>query len=328
MLKQVSHRDIKPDNLFILDGEPVIGDFGLVMYPDKEPRTEHGRKLGPVDYMAPEMRSNADTAKGEPADTWALAKTLWVLLADEDCPLPGPHIPSEPACALSQRLDFTWANELDSLIERSTRMNPQERDSLEAFCAELRACLSPPPEQVATSSITDIQERISALTSRDRQEAEEAQLRRLQTNTAWMPFEQAQTKAWNDLAKLTGLSGPLGTPSGVAHPLLRLPGAAYAIFAKGGTLSSPGSGKVRIHVEIAMGKETIDSSARVAAVINVGHWYSGLVNETEVVKEIHEFPIGSAQEKRALWAVEQALDRSHEAVLRTVAEILGHIRGC
>ena len=49
----VAHRDIKPDNLFELDGQWVIGDFGLVTYPDKDPRTQHGRKLGPVDYMAP-----------------------------------------------------------------------------------------------------------------------------------------------------------------------------------------------------------------------------------------------------------------------------------
>src|SRR5207247_463379 len=50
----VWHRDIKPDNLFNLGDRWVVGDFGLVSYPDKNPRTEHGRKLGPADYMAPE----------------------------------------------------------------------------------------------------------------------------------------------------------------------------------------------------------------------------------------------------------------------------------
>jgi serine/threonine protein kinase len=58
----VAHRDIKPDNLFELDGRWVIGDFGLVTYPDEDPRTQHGRKLGPIDYMAPEMRQDADRA--------------------------------------------------------------------------------------------------------------------------------------------------------------------------------------------------------------------------------------------------------------------------
>ena len=50
----VAHRDIKPDNLFRLGGQCVIGDFGLVTYPEKDPRTAHGRRLGPTDYMAPE----------------------------------------------------------------------------------------------------------------------------------------------------------------------------------------------------------------------------------------------------------------------------------
>jgi hypothetical protein len=36
-----------------------------VTYPQKDPRTEHGRKLGPADHMAPEMRENADTAAGQ-----------------------------------------------------------------------------------------------------------------------------------------------------------------------------------------------------------------------------------------------------------------------
>jgi serine/threonine protein kinase len=49
----VAHRDIKPDNLFRLGDRWVVGDFGLVAYPEKNPLTEHGRKLGPIDYLAP-----------------------------------------------------------------------------------------------------------------------------------------------------------------------------------------------------------------------------------------------------------------------------------
>ena len=61
----VAHRDIKPDNPFELDGRWVIGDFGLVTYPDKDPRTQHGHKLGPIDYMAPEMRQTLPGVKPE-----------------------------------------------------------------------------------------------------------------------------------------------------------------------------------------------------------------------------------------------------------------------
>jgi hypothetical protein len=98
----ISHRDIKPDNLFMFDGNCVIGDFGLVTYPAKNPITRHGRKVGPLDFMAPEMRQDADRAVAEPADVWALAKTLWVLLADTELPLPGPHRAGDDAYALSE----------------------------------------------------------------------------------------------------------------------------------------------------------------------------------------------------------------------------------
>lgn len=98
--KGIGHRDIKPDNLFERDDAWLIGDFGLVTYPEKEARTQHGRKLGPVDYMAPEMRQEADTADAESADVYSLAKVLWVLVTQQELPPPGPHRADEPVYAL------------------------------------------------------------------------------------------------------------------------------------------------------------------------------------------------------------------------------------
>jgi serine/threonine protein kinase len=131
----VAHRAIKPDNLFLLDGHWVIGDFGLVTYPDKDPRTVHGRKLGSIDYMAPEMRQDADRADPGPADVWALAKTLWVLLT-------GESLPPEPAHALTGRIMFTFAAELDRLLEEATQIVPGDCPAISAVARELRACLA------------------------------------------------------------------------------------------------------------------------------------------------------------------------------------------
>jgi hypothetical protein len=54
-----------PENLLYLDGAWSVGDFGLVKYPAGQAWTEHGRKLGPTDFMAPEMRESPDTADPE-----------------------------------------------------------------------------------------------------------------------------------------------------------------------------------------------------------------------------------------------------------------------
>jgi serine/threonine protein kinase len=62
------HRDLKPDNLFDLNDNPVIGDHGLVDFPGKEAVTEATEILGPLFYIAPEMMENAETVEAGPAD--------------------------------------------------------------------------------------------------------------------------------------------------------------------------------------------------------------------------------------------------------------------
>jgi serine/threonine protein kinase len=85
----VHHRDVKPANLFRLGDEWVIGDFGLVTFPGKDAATEPGQKLGPANFVAPEMVQDATQAKAGPADVWWLAKTLWVLATGQTGPHPG-----------------------------------------------------------------------------------------------------------------------------------------------------------------------------------------------------------------------------------------------
>src|SRR5207245_8454163 len=51
--ERMFHRDIKPANLYRLGGEWVIGDFGLVEYPDKEALTATDRRFGPIYFVPP-----------------------------------------------------------------------------------------------------------------------------------------------------------------------------------------------------------------------------------------------------------------------------------
>lgn len=68
---RIGHRDIKPGNLYELDGAYLVGDFGLVALPDAATLTVQGKAIGPM-YFAPyEMRLNADTADPYPADVYS-----------------------------------------------------------------------------------------------------------------------------------------------------------------------------------------------------------------------------------------------------------------
>jgi serine/threonine protein kinase len=198
----VGHRDIKPDNLFSLDSRAVIGDFGLVTYPVKDPRTEHGRKLGPTDYMAPEMRRDADSAAPGPADVWALAKTLWVLLTDQELPLPGTHNPHEPAHALRDRITFAFAPELDLLLEKATQVEPGSRITMGDMARELHACLSEPPEVRPSASLDELHARAAALTATSRQNLAETQDRRARYTGCWDILRAIVADTASELADL------------------------------------------------------------------------------------------------------------------------------
>lgn len=88
----IAHRDIKPGNLYELDGAWLIGDFGLVALPDTDGLTAEGKPLGPAHYTAYEMIRDPSTADPHPADVYSLGKTLWVLATDQRFP-PEGHQP-------------------------------------------------------------------------------------------------------------------------------------------------------------------------------------------------------------------------------------------
>lgn len=97
----VHHRDIKPQNLFLLDGQFIVGDFGLATHPDANALTKRGKKLGPMWFIAPEMLDYTEEVDLASADLYSLAKTLWVLLAGQRYPLPGEQRANEPLMQLS-----------------------------------------------------------------------------------------------------------------------------------------------------------------------------------------------------------------------------------
>lgn len=141
--ERVWHRDIKPDNLFLLNKDWVIGDFGIASFPGKPELTPTGKKLGPYHFMAPEMWEDARSADGGPADVYSLAKTLWVLLTGRRYPFLGQLRIDNPDHRISSHLHHERLSSLERIVERCTADRPEDRPSMEEFARELNAWLSP-----------------------------------------------------------------------------------------------------------------------------------------------------------------------------------------
>ena len=325
----VAHRDIKPDNLFKLDDQWVVGDFGLVTYPEKDPRTDHGRRLGPIDFMAPEMREDADRAMPGPADVWALSKTLWVLLTGETFPLPGPHRPSDPAYALRERIIFNYAGELDLLLENSTRIDPTSREWMADFARELRACLAPPPETSASSTLPELRDRITALTTIEHEQASAARKWNRQVDRVYGELEGILNETNAELiALLPNFSispGKQARGPALIDPPNAATGPEWGRWSQGRMLRSPGKER-KVAVTVTIGTRIMQQNdpIEIAATLRVE-----TLGPTDLPLEIdsiwvdsYTVPIGSAQQSQALASIHADFRSSFDTALRRVAEIL------
>jgi serine/threonine protein kinase len=324
----VAHRDIKPDNLFELDGNWVIGDFGLVAYPEKNPCTEHGRRLGPTDYMAPEMRQDADQADPGPADVWALAKTLWVLLTGQPLPLPGTHRPAELAHSLQERITFRFAGELDLLLEKATQIEPERRVSMADKARELRACTVPPPEDQPSASLDELHARVAALTATSRQHLSDFQARQVQISNAWIDLERIVAEKAYELSELLTFYTHSEQNGYQATELLGRPpftphhgsGIGHLLFPRGQQRPV-----VQVTVEAAMTVLRKDDPADIAAVLQVDR-----IIGNQGLHEVHKIwaktylgvPIASAQQATVLADIRAGFTAAFPSALRQVIQIL------
>jgi len=81
----VIHRDIKPGNILLQDGEPVVSDFGIALAvgaAGSHRLTETGLSLGTPYYMSPEQ-ATGDQAVGTSTDTYALGSVLYEMLVGD-----------------------------------------------------------------------------------------------------------------------------------------------------------------------------------------------------------------------------------------------------
>lgn len=70
----VVHRDLKPGNVLLLDGDPVVIDFGIAHVAEASRMTMAGLVMGTPGYLSPEIVEGAEV--GPATDWWGWAATL------------------------------------------------------------------------------------------------------------------------------------------------------------------------------------------------------------------------------------------------------------
>jgi len=98
--KGVIHRDIKPGNILLRDGRPLVADFGIALAASRsgggKRLTETGLSLGTPYYMSPEQATGSQEV-GPATDIYALGCVLYEMLVGEP-----PHTGSTPQAILGK----------------------------------------------------------------------------------------------------------------------------------------------------------------------------------------------------------------------------------
>jgi serine/threonine-protein kinase len=86
----VVHRDIKPDNILLIDGQAMLADFGIAraLNTTESGITTAGMAVGTPEYMSPEQ-ATGDAAIDARTDCYSLACVLYEMLTGE-APFSGP----------------------------------------------------------------------------------------------------------------------------------------------------------------------------------------------------------------------------------------------
>lgn len=158
----VIHRDVKPENVFVgPDGEPQLGDFGLVRDLDaSQGITEEGQVMGTVAYMAPEQALGATDRIGAWTDVHAVGVILYEGLTGshpfegrEKTEILAQVLASEPVPL--RRRNPRAAPDLEAIVMRCLEKEPERRyRDAGALAEDLRRWLDGEP--VTATRLTPI----------------------------------------------------------------------------------------------------------------------------------------------------------------------------
>jgi outer membrane protein assembly factor BamB len=126
----VTHRDVKPANVLVDDGDVVrLTDFGLASMQDAEALTETGALLGTPGYLAPEQARGL--TPGPPADIFGLGATLYFAVEGVGPFHRDGYLPMLAAYAKHDVRTPQRAEELTAALLRLLAADPAKRPTAE-----------------------------------------------------------------------------------------------------------------------------------------------------------------------------------------------------
>jgi serine/threonine protein kinase/WD40 repeat protein len=149
----IVHRDIKPGNLVLTEGdEPVVIDFGLVHFEDSQSHmTLSGDQIGTPAYMAPEQVVPAGREPGPRTDVYALGVTLFEALTQQS-PYPAHGREELFHCIVrGERLRLRQVRrdlpiDVELVLEKALDVDPARRyASMAEFADDLRRLIQHEP---------------------------------------------------------------------------------------------------------------------------------------------------------------------------------------
>src|SRR6266850_3200615 len=130
----VIHRDIKPDNILLHEGEAMLADFGIALALHEagaDRLTQTGLSLGTPQYMSPEQATGERHLDAR-SDVYSLGAVLYEMLAGE-APHTGPTSQAVIAKLLTERptrlraIRSTVPLQVESAVARALEKTPADR---------------------------------------------------------------------------------------------------------------------------------------------------------------------------------------------------------